>query len=95
MRYIKDPHRIQIFHEGSKRRIRVAMLEYDPDTKRYSLTYVMKYLRSNTAIPLGPDLNFIRQKHVSEPDKLFPTFIDRIPDRQNPAYGDYCRSQGI
>jgi DNA-binding XRE family transcriptional regulator len=26
---------------------------------------------------------------------MFPPFIDRIPERSNPAYKDYCRSQGI
>lgn len=33
-------------------------------------------------------------KHASK-GKLFPAFIDRIPERSNPAYASYCKSQGI
>jgi DNA-binding XRE family transcriptional regulator len=34
-------------------------------------------------------------RHRSEKGKLFPSFIDRIPDKSNPAYKDYCKAQGV
>ena len=34
-----------------------------------------------------------RARHTSS--ELFPSFADRIPSRQNPAYEEYCQSVGI
>src|SRR5262249_387222 len=46
-------------------------------------------------IPIGPDLELVKLQHHSAKGELFPTLADRIPDKSNPAYKDYCRSQGI
>lgn len=91
----RDENRLQIFHEGRKRRVYVGELIYDKDKDRYELIYDQRYARSKHAIPMASNLDLFKIKHKSEKGKLFPAFIDRIPDRENPAYEDYCRAEGI
>lgn len=91
----QDDHRLQIFHEGRKRRLFVGELIYDKQSSRFILTYDKRYARSKKAIPLGPGLDLFTLRHESEQNKLFPLLEDRIPEKSNPAYIDYCKSQGI
>ncbi len=95
MHYERDEHSLEIYHEGPKRRILVGVLSYDLETKRFNFKYVFNYLKKKFAIEVGPELSTIKAEHVSQPGELFASFKDRIPDKQNPAYPDYCRSQGI
>lgn len=44
---------------------------------------------------LGRSLILFKLNHLSETGKLFSSFIDRIPDKSNPAYKDYCKAQRI
>ncbi|MBP9727264.1 MAG: helix-turn-helix transcriptional regulator [Gammaproteobacteria bacterium] len=88
-------NKLQIFREGIKRRVYVGELNYDEAQDKYELIYDKKYAYSKQAISLGPNLSLFQLQHVSEKGKLFPYFLDRIPDRDNPAYPDYCASQGI
>lgn len=90
-----DETRLQIFHEGRKRRTFVGELIYNKEKDRYELLYDKNYTYSKTAIPVGPHLNLFKLRHYSEKGKLFPSFIDRIPEKSNPAYKDYCKAQGI
>lgn len=90
-----DDNRLQIFHEGRKRRIFVGELTYNKEKDRYELEYDKKYARSKNAIPIGPDLSLFKLFHKSENKKLFQSLLDRIPEKSNPAYKDYCKSQGI
>src|SRR5258708_1368495 len=90
-----DGHRLQIFHEGFKRRIFVGELTYDSKTNQYELIYDKKYANSKNAIPIGQELDLFKLRHKSKKGELFPSFIDRIPLKSNPAYKDYCKSQGI
>lgn len=46
-----------------------------------------------SAVDSPPELPLTKQIHESK--KLFPSFVDRIPSRENPAYKDYCRATGI
>jgi len=55
--------------------------------------YDPKYLKRKYAIPLGPDLPLSLK--LFESTKLFPSFQDRIPSKENPAYSDYCKEAGI
>ena len=96
MRYqIKNEDRLKIFHEGRKRRTFVGELIYDKKKDKYVLIYDKKYAHSKNAIPISPDLDLFKLRHQSEKGKLFPAFLDRIPEKSNPAYKDYCKSQGI
>lgn len=88
-------NRLHIFQEGPKRRVFVGELSYDETEDRYILEYDAKFPYSKRATSLGPQLSFFQLKHVSEKGKMFPYFLDRIPDPENPAYPDYCASQGI
>lgn len=90
-----DAHRLKIFHEGRKRRILVGELIYNPKKDRYELLYDKHYAHSKNAIPISPHLDLFKLHHQSEKGKLFPSFMDRIPDKSNPAYKDYCKAQGI
>src|SRR3990167_2824629 len=90
-----DRDRVRIFHEGRARRVEVAELSYDHKKDKYLLTYNARYTQLKNAIALGPTLSLFKLKHYSEKGKMFSIFLDRIPDRQNPAYADYCRSQHI
>lgn len=97
MNYLTKPdeYRLKIFHESRKRRIPVGELIYDKENDRYELIYDQNYAHSKNAIPISPDLDLFKLRHQSDKGKLFPSFIDRIPDKSNPAYNDYCKAQGI
>ena len=60
---------------------------------RFVFEYDESYRICSNPIPLGPDLPLDRKTHTSL--KLFPSFKDRIPSRENPAYREYCRTAGI
>lgn len=90
-----NPNRLLIFHEGRKRRLFVGELIYLNEKDRYELIYDKSYVKSKKAIPISPELDLFKTHHQSPKGKLFPSFIDRIPLRTNPAYKDYCSSQGI
>lgn len=90
-----DPTKIQIFHELKKRRVYVGELIYDKKRDVYELRYDQNYVNSKNAISIGPELDLFKIVHVSKQGQLFPMFLDRIPDKTNPAYNDYCNSQGI
>jgi HipA-like protein len=87
--------RLNIFHESRKRRVLVGELIYDNKNDTYEFIYDKNYAHSKKAIPISPDLSLFKLRHQSEKGKLFPSFIDRIPDKSNPAYDDYCKAQGI
>ena len=95
MQMNKDLHRLEVYLEARKRKIFVGLLTFREVENVYRFTYDAKYLNLPDAIPLGPDLSLFKKVHTSKVDELFPTFVDRIPSRRNPAYEDYCHSQGI
>lgn len=90
-----NKNRLHIFQELRTKRIFVGELSYDEKEDCYELLYNEKYVYSKKAISLGPNLSLFQLKHVSEKGEMFPYFLDRIPDPENPAYPDYCASQGI
>ncbi len=59
----------------------------------FSFSYSEKYINYKKAIPLGPE--FPLTKKYFESERIFPSFWDRIPSKDNPAYAEYCRSFGI
>lgn len=90
-----DESRLLVFHEGRKRRIFIGELIYLKEKDQYEFTYNKSYAYSKRAIPIGPELDLFKMRHLSVKGKLFPSLMDRIPLKANPAYEDYCRSQGI
>lgn len=89
-----DQAKLNVFSESRKRRIFVGTLAWDKTKNTYEFKYDQKYSRSKTAIPIGKELDLFKKTHTSK-GKLFPSFSDRIPSKENPAYEDYCKSQGI
>ena len=87
-----DNNRLAIFHEGRKRRVFVGTLSYDETTQQYVLCYDPSYTQLSNAIPLGPDLSLFQKQHRA--NKLFASFVDRLPVKDNPAYVDYCKAEG-
>lgn len=91
----RNKNRLQIFHEGRKRRIFVGELKYIEEKDYYELLYDKNYVALKIAIPISPELDLFKIKHISKKGKLFSVFIDRIPLKTNPAYADYCFAQNI
>lgn len=94
MPHPSSPNKLEVYSETRKRKTLVGTLFHGPTNEKWVFEYDKAYLRSKTAIPIGPELSLRQGKHVSH-HGLFPSFADRIPSRENPAYKDYCASQGI
>lgn len=90
-----NKNQLLIFHESRKRRQLVGELIYSKEQDQYELIYDKHYMQSKKAIPIAKDLDLFKMRHKSEKGKLFPAFLDRIPEKSNPAYEDYCKAQGI
>ena len=90
----RDPNKLEVFSETKRRKTLVGTLLFDPKDKTWEFTYDKKYWRSKTAIAIGPELSLKKRVHRIG-QGFFPSFADRIPPRANPAYEEYCRSQGI
>jgi HipA-like protein len=89
-----DKTKLQVFSESRKRRVPVGILTWDSSRNTFEFKYDSKYAKSKNAIPIGKELDLFKKSHLSK-GKLFPSFADRIPSKENPAYEDYCISQGI
>ena len=87
--------KILVFAETKRRRVLIGELSYNNSSNKYEFVYNEKYISIKQATPLGPEFPFSKTKHISKKGQLFPSLLDRIPERKNPAYKDYCKSQGI
>lgn len=90
-----DETLLDVFHESTKRRIFVGRLSYNINKDKYKFVYDKSYMGSRSAIPIGAELDIFEQVHISKKGELFPSLLDRIPDKDNPAYKDYCEAEGI
>ena len=82
---------VDVYFEKYTSRQYVGRLVYKKN--QFIFCYDDAYLYSDKAMALGPDLPCIQKKHQSK--KLFISFEDRIPSKQNPAYKEYCQMTGI
>lgn len=91
----KDIVAVQVFLEKRKTRVSVGKLTRKKKDGKisYHFEYDFSYLTNKSAIPMGPELPLIKEFYDSS--VLFPSFQDRIPSKENPAYVDYCRAMGI
>lgn len=94
MSYQKDPNKLEVYTETRRSKVFVGVLSFETDSKQFRFEYDRKYLISKSAIPIGPELSLKKKNYISK-SGLFPSFADRIPSRENPAFVDYCESQGI
>lgn len=88
---IPKPHGIRVYLETRKTRKFVGELFYEG--KGYIFKYHEAYITAPKSIPLGEDLPLTKKTHTSS--TLFPSLLDRIPSRENPAYQSYCKQLGI
>ena len=86
---------IKVYLEHRRTRSAAAELTEQQENGRtvFQLVYDTHYLVDEKAIPLGPELPLTQQIYRSA--TLFAFFQDRIPERKNPAYIDYCEATGI
>ena len=82
---------ILVYLELKTTRELVGKLEYK--NKKYCFSYDKRYLELKKALPIGPELPLTKLYFESE--ELFPSFVDRIPSKHNPAYTDYCAEFSI
>lgn len=87
---------VDVFLEKRISRLHVGSLtrETGPrDKKKLVFTYDEQYFGAKNVIPFGPEFPLTQRQFKS--DRLFPSFEDRIPSTQNPAYVEYCQAMGI
>lgn len=83
--------KVLVFSDEPRGRVFVGELERIKEG--YSFTYDNNYMARSTATQLGPDLPFSLKAITSK--RFFESLLDLIPDRNNPAYEEYCRSVGV
>ncbi len=76
-----------------RRKTRQYVGRLSQKTGKFVFEYDKAYLYSENPISIGPDLPLKKARHTSL--KLFPSFADRIPSQQNPAYEEYCHDVGL
>ncbi len=76
-----------------KRMTRIFVGELLRSGSSLVFTYDELYFRAENVIPLGPEFPLTQRQFISK--TLFPSFEDRIPSSQNPAYKEYCLATGI
>jgi DNA-binding transcriptional regulator YiaG len=86
---------IEVYLERRKSRDYVGRLSRIKGESKpgFEFEYNEAYLLKKNSIPLGPE--FPLTKRMFHSKKLFASFEDRIPSRENPAYSEYCESAGV
>ena len=82
---------VDVYAEFGKSRIFVGKIYKQKES--FHFVYDRKYLERINKISLGPEFPLTKRKFVSK--SLFPSFKDRIPSKENPAYSEYCEKFGI
>lgn len=84
---------LAVFLEKRKTRIYVGKLTFLKDSNVFEFTYDNDYIYAKNIIPLGPEFPLTQKVYRSS--ILFPSLQDRIPSKENAAYAEYCKAQGI
>jgi HipA-like protein len=84
---------LAVFLEKRKTRIYVGKLTFLKSSNVFEFTYDNDYIYAKNIIPLGPEFPLTQKVYRSS--ILFPSLQDRIPSRENSAYAEYCKSEGI
>ena len=82
---------LEVYLEKRASRVKVGSLRKEANS--FVFEYDKKYIYLSNAIPIGPDIPLTKRIHKTK--KLFPSFVDRIPSQQNPAYVEYCKKFNI
>ncbi len=84
-------NKVHVFSQTKNGRTLVGLLSKQGG--KYHFEYDKVYKNSKKAVALGPEFDLWKDSFSST--KLFPSLADRIPSKNNPAYGDYCEQWGI
>ncbi|MCK5786399.1 MAG: HipA N-terminal domain-containing protein [Candidatus Sabulitectum sp.] len=87
---------LAVFAEGRRTRKLAGILKRGTDAsgaEGFQFTYEDNYLEWSRAVAVGPEMPLTERSFFSP--LLFPSFRDRIPSKENPAYGEYCAATGI
>lgn len=84
---------IDVLLESTRHRTYVGRLGRSSEKGDYTFTYIDEYLYGEDSLPLGPELLLTKRVHSSK--ELFPSFSDRLPSPQNPAYPEYLKEFGL
>ncbi|MDP1609159.1 MAG: HipA N-terminal domain-containing protein [Chlamydiales bacterium] len=76
-----------------KRTTRILVGELRRVHQVLTFTYDERYFQAKHIIPLGPEFPLTQRQFESK--TLFPSFQDRIPSLENPAYKEYCLATGV
>ena len=92
---LKNIQFVVVYLERRTRRQLVGHLYRKKAGKKtvYVFEYDDSYFKAETSIPVGPELSLLQKRY--EQKKMFASFLDRIPSKDNPAYKEYCQSVGI
>lgn len=82
---------VDIFLEKRKTRIHAGSLIRR--NEKFVFKYNERYFNAKNVISLGPEFPLTQKEFASK--SLFPSFVDRIPSVQNPAYPEYCLAMGV
>lgn len=88
------PHEIvgvDVFLERFQTRVYVGMLRQK--NNQFTFSYDKSYLNMKNILPLGPEFPLTCQDFHSY--KLFPSFLDRLPDPESPSYANDCTHVGL
>src|SRR3989338_11497398 len=91
LKNMSKPEEINIYSQTKTKRVFVGKL--GREGKKYFFEYGKTYKKLKNALALGPELPLWKDGVSS--NALFPSFSDRIPSKNNPAYKDYCHEWGI
>src|SRR3989338_7418629 len=82
---------VDVFLERFQTRVYVGILRQEKN--QFIFSYDKTYLNMKNILPLGPEFPLTCQEYSS--DKLFPSFLDRLPDSESPSYADDCTHVGL
>lgn len=91
MEYKQKIIAIEVFLEKIKTQVYVGKLYRE--NNQWHFSYDKKYMFCENVFVFSNEFPLTQQDFVS--DKLFSSFEDRIPSRENSAYKDYCQEVGI
>lgn len=87
----KDIIAVDVFLERFQTRTYVGILKKEKN--KFVFSYDTNYLGMKNILSLGLEFPLTQQHFYSH--NLFPSFLDRLPDPNNPAYMEYCIQVGI
>jgi HipA-like protein len=82
---------VDVFLERFQTRTYVGKLKKEKD--QFHFSYDPIYLKAKNILPLGPEFPLTQMEFFSQ--ELFPSFADRLPDPDNPAYAEHCTAAKI